>query len=522
MAVEHLRQGRAGAAEPILRRLLQSYPNEPDINLAVGMLHGLKGEPQKATPYLQKAVRLRPSAQSLTNLAGNYAELGREEEAMAAFRKALQLEPDNLAASVNLAALYLKRDAFSRALPLLERVVRARPGIPETGYMLALCYSALGRPEQARRTLLALPAKARQREEIQLLLGAAALALGRREEAQGHFESALKINPDSVQGAANLGALLVKGGDTKRGLEMLQSAWKKDPASYLAGYNLALGYRQTGNPEGARSVLATLLTKGETGELYNLLGEVEAELKNNRDAVTYLQRAVELDSSETHLFDLGYFFLKQWVLDQALAVFRRGAEKFPKSARLWMGLGSAYFAQANHEEAINAYLRATQYGDDPRAWRFLGAAYMAINLPRADVAARLHKHRLAHPQDAWANLYDGCALSRSGDLEQALPALRRALELDPKLAEAHFELGNIHSQQGRQEEAIAAYQAAVKINPEYAQAYHRLGQAYSRAGRKAEAEAALSRHEELRRRQAVGNEKRLRETIEFIYRAPDR
>lgn len=482
-ALEHLQQGRAEVAEPLLQRLWQSYPNEPDFNQALGMLYRLKGEAARATPYLEKAVRLRPSAQAYIHLAANYADRGRDGEAVATFRKALALAPANIAARFHLAALYLK----------------------------------LGRPEQTRRTLLALPPKARDQEEIQVLLGSAALSLNQRSEAEAHFERALGLNPDSVQAAANLGALLVASGSTGRGLEMLESAWKKDPDSYLAGYNLALAYKQASKLEAARSVLTALLTKQETGELYNLMGELEASQQNYEGALHHLERAVELEASEAHLFDLGYRLLQLWTLDRAVTVFRRGTEQFPQSARHWIGLGAAYFAQARNEEAINAYLRATESGEDPRAYRFLGMAYEAINIPRADVGARFRRYRLARPQDAWANFYHGYCLSRGGPPERALPLLRRALELDPKLAQAHFELGLVYSRQGQPEKAIAAFQAAVQANPQYQQAYYRLGQAYARAGRQAEADAALARHEELRQQQAAENDARLRQAISSLW-----
>jgi len=426
--------------------------------------------------------------------------------------------PADPAADLNRARLYLERDRFAQALPLLERVVRARPGVVEAAYLLAVCYSALGRPAQARLTLLSLPAQARDREEIQLLLGSAALALGRHSEAQSHFERVLQLDPDSVQGAANLGALLVARGSVGRGLELLERAWKRDSSSYLAGYNLALGYVETGNFEGARRALTTLLARQETGELYSLLGEVETRLKNPQGAVQYLARAVELEPSEAHLFDLGYRLLRLWMLNEAGEAFRRGTEQFRRSARLWMGLGSVYFAQAKTEEAIDAYLQATEAGpkprsDDPRPYRLLASAYLASKTPRADVAARFRRYRLAHPRDAWANFFDGYCILRGGAPELALPLLRQALALDPRLAEAHFELGKIYALQEKHQEALAGYEAAVQANPNYQEVYYRLGLAYARVGRQAEAETALARHEELRREQAANNEARLRETL---------
>ncbi len=515
-AIARWRQGHPEAAEPVLKDLCGQYPEEPAFQDALGTLYSLQGQPRLATPYLERAARLKPSAEAKAKLAENYAELGRSREAETWFQKALALEPANIGANMGLASLKMDRDAYVEAAPLLERVVRARPTDPQPAYLLAVCYSSLGRAAQARRVLLNLPEKARDREEIQLLLGSISLALHRRDEARAYFERALQRNPASVPAAANLGGLLVAAGDLERGLKLLDGAWRSDPTSYLAGYNLALAYRTKGDFAAARNVLTALLAQGEKAELYNLLGEVEIELRDGPAALNHLERAVKLEPGEANLFELGYALLQFWKLNEAVEVLRRGTAQFPSSARLWMALGTAYFAQDRNQEAIDAYLRAAQQGDDPRAYRFLAEVYQAANVSRPDVAARFHHYRLTHPYDAWANYCDGYGMLRDGQPEKALPLLERAVQLAPGLAAAHFELGKLYSQQGRREKALRAYEAAVKADPGHQEAWYRLGQAYMRAGRREDAEKALARHEELRRQQAASIEQRLRGAIQLL------
>ncbi len=515
-AVGHIQAGRLQAAEAILVKLIQGGSNDVRVYETLAYVYNLKSEPARALVYWQRSIKIRPSAAAHAGLAATLAELGREQDAETNFRKALSIEPGNLLASYNLAGLFLRREDFEQAAPLLERVVKAAPGQAEPTYLLALCHSGRGKPEQAQAVLLTLPAKARDREPIQLLLGSIALTLKKPEEARKYFERVLQLNPGSVQGAANLGALLSAGAESQQGIELLEQAWRSDKTSYLAGYNLALAYKQTGKPEQARGVLATLLTKGETGEIYNLLGSIEAALKNPKDAVGYLERAVELDPRESHFFDLGHQQLLNYSLKEAQATFQRGVQRYPEAARLWMGLGTAYFAQARNEEAVTAYLRAAEKNDDPQVLRFLGNAYLTLNNPRDDVASRFRRYRQTHPDDAWANFYEGYNLSRAGDAEQALPLLQKAVRIDAKLAEAHLELGNVMSRQGRADEAVAAYQAAIAANPQYQQAYYRLGQTLMKAGRQAEAEAALKKHEELRAQEAAGLEARMLSVIRSL------
>jgi tetratricopeptide (TPR) repeat protein len=373
-AMAHLAAGRFSAAEPILVKLYKSTPNDPRINQALAYLYNLKGDHTRALPLWQKAVRIQPTPQAYNGLAATLGELGRNPEAEANFLKALRLEPNNLGTSFNLAGLYMKRNDFGAAAPLLEKVVKGAPGQPQPAYMLALCYSATGHADQAQNTLLALPAKARDIEEIQLMLGAIAREQNKPAEARKYFERVLQLNPDSVTGAASLGALLAAGDEPARGVTLLEDAWKRDKTSYVAGYNLALAYKRAGKLAESRSVLASLLTKGETPEIYNLLGSVEVGLNNSKDALGYLERAVEMDPRETYFFDLGYQQLQNHFAPEAAATFQKGTQRHPDAVRLWLGLGTAYLALSRNDDAMAAYQKAAGKGEDAKVQQFLETA----------------------------------------------------------------------------------------------------------------------------------------------------
>ncbi len=76
----------------------------------------------------------------------------------------------------------------------------------------------------------------------------------------------------------------------------------------------------------------------------------------------------------------------------------------------------------------------------------------------------------------------GNTYSETGDIEQALLALERAVEINPSLAESHVNLGNIYLKKDRIEDAIYEYEAALEINPSNAKTYNNLGNAYTKRG----------------------------------------
>jgi protein O-GlcNAc transferase len=75
----------------------------------------------------------------------------------------------------------------------------------------------------------------------------------------------------------------------------------------------------------------------------------------------------------------------------------------------------------------------------------------------------------------------------------AQDAARQAVEADPNLARAHYNLGRVYQQEGRNEDALAAYQEATRLDAQDGQAFMRLGEVYDRMKQPAEAEAAYKR-----------------------------
>jgi tetratricopeptide (TPR) repeat protein len=386
-AMDALKEGRLDVAEPVLIRLLKSAPENADYNLGMGTLLAMKGQTPSAIPLLEKSVKIKPSAQGYATLGAAYADVGRGDQAIASLRKSLSLDPANLGSNFNLAAIYIQLNSFAEAQPLLEKVVKARPTEPEPTYLLALCYSALNQPAQARTALLKLPVKVRETEQVLLLLSSNSAALGENGESRKYLERAHELNPISVPVMANLGALLVHEGERDRGLEMLEQAWKNDKTSYLAGMSLAQADYDAGKFEGALDVLGSLLTKGESPDIYTLLGNTEDALKNHDKAVMYLSRAAELDPSEHSQFAIGYSQLQAGKADLAENAFRAALEKLPLSARLRMGLGAAYLAENKSQQAVQTLQPFSTKDDkpDPLGVRLYELAQQSLAGTRDDV-----------------------------------------------------------------------------------------------------------------------------------------
>ena len=83
--------------------------------------------------------------------------------------------------------------------------------------------------------------------------------------------------------------------------------------------------------------------------------------------------------------------------------------------------------------------------------------------------------------------FKGLAFFLAEDYEKALSYFEKAVEKNPRYADAYFSIGGCNYALGRYTEAIEALKQAIRIKPDYAKAYFGLGLAYGKLGSYTEA-----------------------------------
>lgn len=131
--------------------------------------------------------------------------------------------------------------------------------------------------------------------------------------------------------------------------------------------------------------------------------------------------------------------------------------------------------------------------ETPSNW---GAAYLMAGDADRAIAHSLEALEL-DPSLASAHYNLGLALHRKGDREGALAAFRQVARLRPNDAQARHNLATMLDESGRTAEAIAEYQAALALRPDLARTRYNLALALFTAGRFSEAQASLDAAREL-------------------------
>jgi tetratricopeptide (TPR) repeat protein len=285
---------------------------------------------------------------------------------------------------------------------------------------------------------------------------------------------------------------------------------EREPDNFEVNRRLGTLLASSGNPAEALPYLqrAIHLNPG-SAETHHLLGNVSEKLNRPLDAVREYQRAAELDASEQNLFDWGAELLAHRAFEPATDVFSKGNRLFPKSGRMLVGLGVAWYARGSYERATQSLASASDLDPfDPSPYLFLGKMQNAEITPSAGSVEQFARFAQLQPDNALANYYYAVSLRKQSPGAAEPPGsthieslLLKALELNPGLGDAHLQLGILYSQRGDIARSISEYREAVAVGSNsddtLAEAHYRLGQAYVRAGEKAKARGEFELHQQL-------------------------
>ena len=216
-------------------------------------------------------------------------------------------------------------------------------------------------------------------------------------------------------------------------------------------------------------------------------------------------------------------------LGPAVEVFQQAVARYPGSPRLAIGLGMAFYARGNYDDAVAALLKAADLNpSDPRCYLFLSRAYDSSPSQADEVRQRFHRFAELQPRNGRAQYYYAMSLWKGKraqdsnvDLSVIETLLKKALELDPQLAEAHLQLGNLYFGQKNYVESIPEFERVLHLSPQTADAHYKLGQAYFRTGDKNRADEQLAIYQRVREKNLAELEKQRAEIKQFVYSAKD-
>jgi tetratricopeptide (TPR) repeat protein len=227
------------------------------------------------------------------------------------------------------------------------------------------------------------------------------------------------------------------------------------------------------------SLKQAILERPDFAEAHAMLGTYYAELNRFPEAKASVEKALHLkpDLTWAHInLAMIHDHFKNY--PKALDAILKAIRLNPKIAEAHNSLGHIQMASGKYSEAISAFKEAININPNYLvAINKIAQAYYLIN-DKEKSLFYFRKAVLISP--SYNNYHDlGSAYAHFGFTEDAIISFKKVLEINPDLAEAYYNLGNIYTlKKNDQPKAIKHYQKALALNPMHVLAHFSLGNAY--------------------------------------------
>jgi tetratricopeptide (TPR) repeat protein len=352
-----------GAAAAVLLFLLQAAGSSND-----GMKALEAGKYDQAAELFAKSVAADPKDYvAHFHLALSYSMLKRDAEAIAEYKKVLELKPGLYEAELNLGILLIRDSRAAEAEPYLRQAVEQKP----------------------------------KEFRPKLYWADALLAAGDAPKAEEQYRAALELNAKSAAAELGLARAQVRQNRLADAAPHFRAAAQLDPAYKDSLLELASLYEKN---QQAAEAIAIYQQFPENTAAQERLGALLLEGKRSKDAIAPLEAAMQRDPTPANRLALATAYLFEKQFDKALPMLGQSVAAEPANYSLRMMYGRGLRDSKQYEPAAQQFFQATRLKPDSReAWNELaGMLYMLERYPES-LTALDRAHELG--EDTPANYY---------------------------------------------------------------------------------------------------------------------
>ncbi|HWR36473.1 MAG TPA: tetratricopeptide repeat protein [Clostridia bacterium] len=420
-------------AESEFKTAVALQPNSEEAVSTLAYLYNEEGDSARAQAILESIPESERTAKVYAGLGYTYEQKKDYKHAIEAYKKAVELDKDNLDSLRGLAQNLMNDGQVEAALEQYNLIAEADPQDAQTYMRIA---------------------------EIHRRDGKFDLAFDALKRAQA-------IVPDSLEVPYNLAVIseaMGKYDEAAQTLQQLLQRSEKPDGSYTPG---------------ERNNRSVFLER---------LGTIYREINKTQLAVDTFRKMISLgDDNASRAYQQlieTYRDAKQW--PQATAAAQEAVDKLPNDRGLRIMLASQLADQGQADSAI-AQVRSMIKGtpEDRETWIALAQMYSRLRRwPDAEQAiAKADELSSRQEEKEYVSFVAGSIYERQKKYDQAEASFRRVLAADPRNATALNYLGYMLADRGtRLEEALGYIRKAVQLDPQNGAYLDSLGWAYYKIG----------------------------------------
>ncbi|MEO8938087.1 MAG: XrtA/PEP-CTERM system TPR-repeat protein PrsT [Burkholderiaceae bacterium] len=223
-------QGKADEAMAAFAAAKKFVPDYPEAQLGEARIMASRGNLDAAKAQVDEVLAKNPKQSEGLLLNGDLLRAkGSTKEAIVAYQAALNENPRNFLARLNMASAYIAAGNLDEAQKQIDELKKQTPRHPGVTYLDALI--AFNKKDYARANdaVTISLAGAPGSSMAQMLAGAVSTALNQPAQAEQHLREAIKIAPGSIYARKLLTSLYLKQRQPAKADEVLQPALQAAP-----------------------------------------------------------------------------------------------------------------------------------------------------------------------------------------------------------------------------------------------------------------------------------------------------
>ena len=316
------------------------------------------------TPVARAQEDVPEVARTLMEDADRAREANRLDDAVAKYRRVIEVAPSLASAYVNLGALYFKQGKVAEAYGTFVRGAAAAPADRTLLSNAAAAAQQLGKSADALKYVDEAIAKTPRDAALYSLRATILRSLNRNDDALAAITQATQLAPDDAKYQFTLGNTLVPLGRRDDAIAAYRKAADLDHMFLRAYFNLGAVLFDAGRYDEAldayRMALAPIdqafashqPVEAVNARAYANLGAIYLKQQKFSEAIDAYQKAASLDDSAAAHYNLGFLYFTTGKTDRAQYEYRKALAGDASLPLAYLHLGTIAFKAAKYDDAI--------------------------------------------------------------------------------------------------------------------------------------------------------------------------
>lgn len=421
--------------------------------------------------------------------------------------KAVDSDPDNSAAHINLALSYQELGKNELALGQYDVVFRQQPGLHSMRFDYGNLLADMGKNEAAianyKIYISNYPNDARAYQNI----GIVYKRLNKIDDTINNYEKALELQKDKrdIVLVEDLAECYHLKHDYQNALKYYDEVLAAKPDNFDVKYNKALVLHAMNNYNDAIALYNELLAVKDNQDIQNnltaayvALGDEYLKAHNYSLATEMFEKAVDRNTNDSYAyFGLAQSYRACGVNDKATEYFEKAISMAPDKMEYSNAFAEFISATSKSEVKISSdsssqgitEIVLTMDSDDTKQIKDL-ILKGDENYKNKNYTQSIKNYQEAlkiNPSDEVTLLKIGNIYKLQNDNKNAISFYKKAIVVNPNYTDGWFNLGLIYANDKSNNKAKECFHRVITLNPNYGYAYYALGLAYEQDGNTKEA-----------------------------------